>query len=435
METKRLTRNNPILGCDPELFFEKGGEIVGAEKVLPKEGSLSYTTRNQDGTPDPYLATHKGVVLDGVQVEINPRPNRCRESLAEEMQKHLINLKNHLLTTEGVKASFKSVINLKQEELDSLSEQAKLLGCAPSLNTYDKAAGISASAMTSLTRSAGGHIHLGLDYPLMVPGVRERLVPLLDILLGNTCVLIDRDPEAGRRRETYGRAGEHRLPPHGLEYRTLSNFWLQNYVLFSFVMGMARVATSTLSTTLRGAKPYGTSTYGSQFPLTYWDAESALLSLVDLEKVRAAINENSLPLARENFAAIAPFLSSFCQSDVVWPLTTASLPYFLFFTERIEEEGMGFWFKEDPLLHWTTKPAFRSCGWESFIHGVVPVRMKMWEKEKGRLGVKVDKPTHLPHGHKDYVREMEEMKVRDATIYDHLTVSTAASTSDNNLPF
>ena len=56
-----ITTYRPTLGCDPELFFSKGGKIVGSEKVLPEDG-LTNTPRWAGEL------THKGVVLDGVQV-------------------------------------------------------------------------------------------------------------------------------------------------------------------------------------------------------------------------------------------------------------------------------------------------------------------------------------------------------------------------------
>ena len=55
-------------------------------------------------------------------------------------------------------------------------------------------------------------------------------------------VLLAGNWDAGCRRQFYGLAGEFRLPPHGLEYRTLSNFWLYHRSLAHLVFGVARAA-------------------------------------------------------------------------------------------------------------------------------------------------------------------------------------------------
>ena len=71
-------------------------------------------------------------------------------------------------------------------------------------------------------------------------------VKILDIVVGNTCVIMDRAPSQVERRKVYGRAGEYRLPAHGIEYRTLSNFWLRSYQLTHLVFSLARFAINIL---------------------------------------------------------------------------------------------------------------------------------------------------------------------------------------------
>src|SRR5690606_28024709 len=52
-----------------------------------------------------------------------------------------------------------------------------------------------------------------------------KLVLAMDMTLGLESVLLDTDT---RRKELYGSAGSFRFKKYGVEYRTLSNFWIKN---------------------------------------------------------------------------------------------------------------------------------------------------------------------------------------------------------------
>ena len=54
----------------------------------------------------------------------------------------------------------------------------------------------------------------------------------MDYAIGVPSVLIDSDKA---RRRLYGKAGSMRHKPYGVEYRTLSNFWLNSDELTSWV--------------------------------------------------------------------------------------------------------------------------------------------------------------------------------------------------------
>src|SRR5690606_5853835 len=72
-------------------------------------------------------------------------------------------------------------------------------------------------------RTCGGHIHIGYDSPDFI--VSEDIVHAMDTVLGLESINLDKDD---RRREMYGKAGCFRVKDYGVEYRTLSNFWLQS---------------------------------------------------------------------------------------------------------------------------------------------------------------------------------------------------------------
>ncbi len=66
----RVQDISPNMGCDPEFFFKFKGEVVGAEKFLPKEGIKTSSSK---------------FIIDGVQAELNPAPNTCRANLGNEL--------------------------------------------------------------------------------------------------------------------------------------------------------------------------------------------------------------------------------------------------------------------------------------------------------------------------------------------------------------
>ena len=337
-------------GCDPELFLEKDGKIIGSERVLPEAGLTSSNCAKPD------------IVLDGVQVELNPPPDACRANLGNYLQNAFIALDRHLKAA-GAKATFSGVVQVDRAELDALSEKSRILGCAPSDNLYGTTA-ININPKTFNTRSAGGHIHIGLNRVSPWWALKKvdprRLVALLDVLVGNTCVLIDRDPLAAERRKVYGRAGEYRLPPHGVEYRTLSNFWLRSYQLFSLVTGLTRLAVCIIGVTESASSFYIPSATNK------WDAEKDLLKRLDLSAVRRAINTNDLSLAKTNFEAVKAFMREHTLPEDCG-LCSKYLDNFDYFTSMIEQHGIEFWFPDDPLRHWCNKAEGHGTGWEAFI--------------------------------------------------------------------
>lgn len=369
MNDQILRLTSPTFGCDPEIFLTRGDKVIGAERVIPEAGLVvpshdSYYKMVDQG--------RKGLVLDGVQVELNPKPSTCRGILGNELSAAFKTLKKHLATMDGISASFRQVVEVDAKELEGLSEKAKALGCAPSRNIYDSGARVNMDGSTNGLRSAGGHIHLGLTSSTVFKE-RERLVVLMDILVGNTAVLMDRNPLNAKRRTQYGRAGEHRLPAHGLEYRTLSNFWLRAWPLASGMMGMSRLAVNVLANTVGG-------------PACFKAAEEKLLQMVDVDAVIRAINENDVDLAKRNFGVVREYLSAHTKGWDKTGIHSGNLDQFDFFISKVDEGGIEYWFAEEPMKHWTETYEHMTshakiqqgaqCGWESFLSNVVGAEMK-----------------------------------------------------------
>lgn len=381
-----------LIGADPEFFFEnkKSGAVVGSEKVLPAEGLSGnpngvYQHRLGYEIVDDRKKILSKFVVDGVQAELNPNPSTCRALFGNEIARCFRQLRDELLKKHPeIAVSFAPMVKLSQEELDSLSESSKIFGCAPSANIYvkgpDKTSQIKADPKKYLGRSAGGHIHLGNGYfAYLLPanektyrsddressyqravrtekalkGDVETMVKLLDIIVGNTCVLIDRDPSNAERRKNYGRAGEHRVKEYGLEYRTISNFWLRSYPLMSFVTGMCRIAV------LIAEQSTDTNNY-----------VKALLNAVNMDDVTKAINENDFNLAHANFKKIEPILLQATKGSYLHashPIHESTIKLFHTFVAY----GIDHWFKQDPMEHWCNLPDGHGCGFEAFLVNTV----------------------------------------------------------------
>jgi hypothetical protein len=357
---KQLFNSFCEIGCDPELFVSDGQKVIGAELVLPSAGLW-----NQNPT-----FTSFRVVNDGVQLELHPIQSSCRANVGTSIQNCFLAITEHLRVLQpGLRLDFSKVIRMTKKDLDCLSEKARLLGCDPSYNIYTGGTiPLKVSPATYRLRSAAGHIHLGGNQEFRERAV--RLVKFCDVLVGNTCVLIDRDPRNITRRKVYGRAGEYRIPPHGVEYRTLSNFWLKSYQLMSFVFALARSSISLLNTAMiyneespiykAWPKSFGGEPAGAP-----WNPEEDLLGKVDMERIERAINTNNFRLAKRNYEEyVKPFVASVAFHE---GLTPGNLEAFDFFVEK----GLDFWFPFDPVKHWCSKPEGHYSGWENFCEHIV----------------------------------------------------------------
>lgn len=315
---------NLMYGTDPEGFFKRGGHVIGSERVLPETGLIS-----------PYHGV-PFVVNDGVQFELNPDAAASPAVVGSNLSVAFQLLRDQLKQSPDVTVSFDRIAEVSRMELDALSEKARELGCMPSMNIYGERP-LRCNKKTYRKRSLGGHIHLGLTQTNVFRGTadqRQRLIPLLDIFVGNFCVLLDRDPGAAERRENYGRAGEFRLPGHGVEYRTPDNFWLQSYTLLSFVLGMCNLATSVLVHTLTG---------GSQ--------ENELVSIVNINRVRKAIEKNDIRLAKRNIEDLRPWLAENLP-DSGFPIRPGTIGKLLELGSHIDHRGIESVFPDDVLTHW-----------------------------------------------------------------------------------
>jgi Phage phiEco32-like COOH.NH2 ligase-type 2 len=258
-------------GSDPEFFFKKDGVIIPSTMILNHT-----TTEISEGS----------VVPDGFQGELNPDSSYCRALAGRSVGQAVVDAYN-FAKKAGAELCFDVATIIEEPVWKKSDRSLKRYGCNPTENVHESRFK-RVTGMRERFRACGGHIHIGGIAPKEKNNEDTvvKLVTLMDIIAGNTCVLIDRDENNARRRKNYGRAGEYRLKKYGLEYRVLSNFWLKHYVLWSMVSGLVANAVGIYRKGLA----------------------DELIGKFNLTKVRKAINNNDKDLAYENFLILAEFI-------------------------------------------------------------------------------------------------------------------------------
>lgn len=390
--TTKITTTGVVWGADPEFFFEKKGEIIGSERIIPPEGLTKTTpiilkdTLKDIATTPIHLGVGK-IVRDGVQAEFNPAANTagCRANFGNELVgcfKFLARFLEH--QHPDVRISIRPLVSVKKREMDKLSDKSKILGCAPSLNLYDSNATPGVDGTIYKKRSAGGHIHLGLN-PLIkaLPNYPQRVVALMDAMVGNTCVLLDQDPLNRERRTVYGRAGEYRVPPHGVEYRTLSNFWLRAAPLLGLILGLSRYVVGTIYTSSESRETWN-SVLGRYEKITpSEDLERKLFKDLDQKKIVQAINENDYSMAFSNWQVVRDFLMNHVEHGAAGGIGQNYMHLFDHFLEMTRLKGLEYWFPDDPLTHWTAINDCHYAGMETFLTGKVTADLAAFNLKKG----------------------------------------------------
>jgi len=202
-----------IIGSDPELFVKRKGEFV------PAIGLFGGDKDN------PVQHGEIGVQEDNVMVEFNIPPCSSEQMLRDYM--HLgFNTINNLLPSDH-ELAIVSTAEFNPKYLKS--KKARESGCDPDIDAWEM--GFRRSIpMTDNFRYSGGHVHIQLsedemdDFDFVI-----NLVRSLDIHLAVPATKYDKDV---RRRNKYGKPGAYRDKPYGIEYRSLSNFWIKDYIGF-----------------------------------------------------------------------------------------------------------------------------------------------------------------------------------------------------------
>lgn len=213
------------IGADPEFFVRRKNHWVSGH-LFP-----CGTKEN------PRRTKHGWVQVDGTALEFNITPARSRSDFVRRIKTVREDLERVVRRTDDACALVaKPSIYFGKTFLRNLPIQARRLGCTPDFSAYTGNLNLRPDE-TSPIRTGSGHVHIGFT-KTETPHARFyihaccSLVRQLDFCLGLPSLLWDTDQ---RRRSLYGKAGAFRPKVYGLEYRTLSNAWLDNDDLIGFV--------------------------------------------------------------------------------------------------------------------------------------------------------------------------------------------------------
>lgn len=225
-----------LLGSDPELFTRNA-----AGQVSSVSGLLGCDKWNKRLVSEDIRLQEDNVL---VEFDINPHNNfaafndnlirgieACRLAVADVDHELAPGISSHIFTLD---------------ELNGFNKGVWEFGCEPDFNALTGSMNPKPKAADVGLRTAGGHVHIGyvgegfsmdLDQSQAIVGV------MCDFFLGLPSLILDPDD---RRRELYGKAGAIRKKSYGMEYRTLSNFWIFDEVNRRLVWDQAHKAHAQL---------------------------------------------------------------------------------------------------------------------------------------------------------------------------------------------
>ena len=201
------------LGCDPEVFLQdEHGKFISSIGLI---GGNKHAPKQCFGLPDGFTLQE-----DNVALEFGIPP----ASSANEFVNYIRAVLHNGKQTTGLKFSGLSCVVFPEDQMQT--PDAFVFGCEPDYNAWTKQVNEKPEPPHPFMRSAGGHVH-----------IETKLDPIdviraCDLFLGVPSILMDKGEE---RRKLYGKAGAFRPKPYGVEYRTLSNFWIFDEQLIRWV--------------------------------------------------------------------------------------------------------------------------------------------------------------------------------------------------------
>ena len=207
-----------LLGCDPEFVLKNpnSGKFVSAEGIVPGDKL------------NPHKVKKGTVQVDGFACEIGIEPAKSSEEFADNVETVLEELKKFTGGYEHVYPLDHVVFD--KDVFSGQSEKGQELGCDPDFNAYSRLANPTPVPNPKTLRVFAGHIHIGWTEGEDVTSVGHfmdcvSVIKQMDCYIGAPSLAWNRGIV---RRSMYGRAGDFRVKPYGVEYRTPDNGWLSS---------------------------------------------------------------------------------------------------------------------------------------------------------------------------------------------------------------
>lgn len=223
-----MNRDNPFfqneitVGADPELF------------VRGPDGYISGHTFECGTKAAPQQTPHGSVQVDGLALECNVTPSKTANEFIFNLDGVIEDL-SEIVKIRGFELVPVPTVQFGKKYISSLPKEVQALGCNPDFNAYTMEENVPPNANLPF-RTGSGHIHIGWRKPTTIDYDHFTfcgyLTRELDYYLGLPSLRWDNDKQ---RRRMYGKAGAFRPKPYGVEYRVLSNAWLNEPHLPSYV--------------------------------------------------------------------------------------------------------------------------------------------------------------------------------------------------------
>lgn len=205
------------IGADPEMFIidtAKNNKVISSIGIIPGKKGEPFVEKSW---PNGF-----GLETDNILAEFNIPPCSSRlEFLAniEFMKDYVRQFVKKICPTYDIQC-----IASREVDADQLTTPESMeFGCDADYNAYTEEINQKPVCDDKNLRSAGFHVHIGYDGFNAITSL--HLVKMLDVFLGIPSILVDQDT---KRRSLYGKAGNFRLQPWGVEYRVLSSFMMSS---------------------------------------------------------------------------------------------------------------------------------------------------------------------------------------------------------------
>lgn len=211
---------NVTIGSDPELFLRD----TRTGLTMPACGLFGGT--KGAAIPLGDLGEGFGLQEDNVMLEFNIPPTEDAEYFANHIHAGVREIER-LVRTKLQHAELETHCSRLLPDDLLRHPGAGVFGCSADYDAYRQGCTWEPVDRRLLRdengewRFSGGHVHIGLIDKGKLPDF--VVAQFADLWLGLPYVGADAQ---GKRRELYGKAGRYRPTDYGIEYRTLSNFWI-----------------------------------------------------------------------------------------------------------------------------------------------------------------------------------------------------------------